>query len=130
MQSTFQDQYPQLKGFPKTANGRKAMAKEMLKILEEPINASFSSNNLNYQFIEEIQDAIKYIGANKIKVTNISLGTEFDFPVLNPKDSSSAPKLYEFLEMEFEDLALTIFKDLKPFMGNYDSSVILSKRVA
>lgn len=45
-------------------------------------------------------------------------------------DIEEKVKSLEILEKEFEDLALTIFKDLKPFMGNYDSSVILSKRVA
>lgn len=113
MQETFQNQYPQLKEFPPTEAGRRALAKEMLKILAEPIDTSFGSNNLNYQFIEEIQDAISYIGKNKIKITNISLGTEFDFPVLSAKDSSSAPKLYEFLEMEFYkyQVAKTIKKE-------------------
>lgn len=36
----------------------------------------------------------------------------------------------EIIGKEFEDLALAIFKDLKPFMNSYDSSIVLGKRVA
>jgi len=36
----------------------------------------------------------------------------------------------KILEKEFEDLAISIFKDLKPYINTYDSNVILSKRVA
>ncbi len=45
-------------------------------------------------------------------------------------DTSEKARALEVLTSEFAALSESIFKDLKPFVSTYDSSVILNKRVA
>jgi hypothetical protein len=44
-------------------------------------------------------------------------------------DDASKVKSLEILEKEFADLAISIFKELQPYVYSYNPSVILNKQV-
>lgn len=86
----------------------------------------YLSYDMRLGLVEKIRKHLNNLLKNK------SLRDALDVPDGSRRifDIEEKVKSLEILEKEFEDLALAIFKDLKPFINAYDSNVILSKRVA
>ena len=86
-----------------TAN-RNEVAEMLIEILDDTIQMSIEGGNLNYVFMNDIIGAIKYVGKEKILVSNISLGTNFsdtptDMTFKKPEEQAKA--MYDFLSMEY-----------------------------
>lgn len=77
---------------------------ELLTLMNATISEEIGKEPTNYLFIGEVIEAIKKVGGQKIKIANISLGTEFKAPVVDPNEGNPEKILkngYKFLEFEF-----------------------------
>ena len=48
------------------------------------LDKNFSGSYLDFQFFDQIIEAVRYIGEHRLKVANLSLGTSFEKPVFEP----------------------------------------------
>lgn len=79
-------------------------AKEVLKLWGDTIREDVESQSTNYLFVDEVIAAIKKVGEQKIRIANVSLGTEFEAPVLNPNEADPEKLFkdtYKFLLFEY-----------------------------
>jgi hypothetical protein len=81
------------------------LAETLAGLMEKSIQTEVMSSPTNYVFIKEVQEAIKVVGERKIKVANISLGAEFEYPVIPSLEGTdpaqAVGKLFQFLKFEF-----------------------------
>ncbi len=61
------------------------------------LDRSFIDNRLDYQFFDQILAGIEEIGARKIKLANLSLGTGFDKAVINPGAAYDETRMKSFM---------------------------------
>lgn len=76
----------------------------LLRLVQPSIQEEISKAPIGVLFPEQIVEAIKVVGQQKIRVANISLGDEFEFPVMGAPEGDPADvlrELYPFLRFEF-----------------------------
>jgi len=89
---------------PTTDAERLAFATAMMDSMNEAIDMAFESDSMDFIFFNELKQALKHVGEQKIKVANISLGAEQKNAIpsladLNPE--KDLPKVFDFLNFEF-----------------------------
>lgn len=73
-------------------------------LFKDIIQQDVSKNPLNYLFINDVIEAIKVIGQRKIKIANVSLGTEFQAPVVDPHETNTLVRMtnaFKLLQTEY-----------------------------
>lgn len=69
----------------------------VLSSMKTYMDDNFINNYLDYLFFEQIKQAIAYVGRNKVKVANMSLGTSFEKGILNPTNAGNESRVNNFL---------------------------------
>jgi subtilisin family serine protease len=83
---------------------RVKVATEIVELLDDSIKLSVDEGLLDHVFIEEIVKAVRYVGSQKIKVANISLGTNFERPSQRLGEDNPIANLknfFAFLKFEY-----------------------------
>lgn len=96
--------YPHWNFLDTSESNRARVSGEIIQLLNDSISLSVDQGLLDHVFIEEIVKAVRYVGAQKIKVANISLGTSFERPVpqLGPENPlSNLKNFFQFLKFEY-----------------------------
>ncbi len=83
-------------------SGRAGVEAVMRRYLDE----FWASDSLDVHFFDEIIQAIRYVGEQKIKLANMSLGTNFTVPV----DSATRPSPRDVLKREGKFILYEFFK--------------------
>jgi subtilisin family serine protease len=102
--SRIQSLYPQWNFADTSEAHRLEIATKIIQELDSTLRWSVEQNVLDHIFIDEIIKAIHYVGSQKIKVANISLGTQFerDIPQLGADDPLANLKdFFNFLKFEY-----------------------------
>ncbi len=89
---------------PQTDADRVAFAALLLETMNEAIDMAFESGSLDFIFFDELKQALRHVGEKKIKVANISLGSEQKNPIPSLKDldpEKDLPAIFSFLNFEF-----------------------------
>ncbi|MGZ3773445.1 MAG: S8 family serine peptidase [Pseudobdellovibrionaceae bacterium] len=82
----------------------KQFSAAVVNILNDTIRNSVVQEPTNYLFVGDVIEAVKKIGEQKIKIANVSLGSEFEAPVVNPNEANPQQVLenaYKLLQFEY-----------------------------
>ncbi len=93
--------------------GRALTAQDIATGMKKFLDTEMFANYLDFTFFDQIKLAIQYVGSQKIKVANMSLGTNFNKAVISPdkKDFEALVKsFYNFVMYEYFkfDVAIAI----------------------
>jgi subtilisin family serine protease len=89
---------------PQTDADRLAFAALLMETMNEAIDMAFESGSLDFIFFDELKQALRHVGEKKIKIANISLGSEQNNPIPSLKDldpEKDLPAVFSFLNFEF-----------------------------
>ncbi|MBF0362847.1 MAG: S8 family serine peptidase [Oligoflexia bacterium] len=88
---------------PCSESAGNASAEKLFKLFEPIFKKKFSDSRIDYHFFYQLNDALKYVGEQKIKLANISLGTSFSRGISSPNNDTrkNLDKLFDFLVFEF-----------------------------
>lgn len=89
---------------PTTADERAKFSAVLMESMNEAIDMGFEAGSLDFIFFDELKQALRHVGQQKLKIANISLGAENnnEIPRLADIDpEKDLPKVFNFLNFEF-----------------------------
>lgn len=87
-----------------SVQNRASAARLIASKLNYKIETAFDADWTNFTFVEEVKQAIRYVGQQKIKLANVSLGMNFGKVVATSVDTTAQKRLeriFTFLQFEF-----------------------------
>jgi subtilisin family serine protease len=106
--------FPQWNFNDLSRGNREKVSNEIMGLLDDSINLSVDDHLLDHVFVEEIIKAVKYVGTQKIKVANISLGTSFEKPPQHLGDGNPVTNLKEFFAfLKFEYFKFKLGEEIR-----------------
>jgi subtilisin family serine protease len=98
------DEYNQFKWNEESDLNKNNIVGALIKLWSDEIDAMIDDSSLDQLFMDDMIRAIEYCGKNKIKLANVSLGTNYEAPVestASQSEEASSENLLKFLEYEF-----------------------------
>jgi subtilisin family serine protease len=97
------ESFPEIEFKNATDVQRRAAAQKMIEKFGPLLKLSIEGSSLDFAFVEEILRSIEYVGKEKIKIANMSLGMNFNEAVRTfpPNKGETFKSAFEFLKFEF-----------------------------